>query len=82
MKEVKEHISFKMSDIEHKLSEEESLRRRLGKNQISYHSSNHHISREEYMKVPVVDDGDQVIFQGELLKLKPGIKFEHQNRWV
>ena len=38
---------------------------------------------EKYMSMSLLDPlNDPILFQGELMKLKPGVKFEFQNRWI
>mmetsp|Transcript_44578 Transcript_44578/g.32675 ORF Transcript_44578/g.32675 Transcript_44578/m.32675 type:complete len:143 (+) Transcript_44578:370-798(+) len=37
---------------------------------------------KKYLEVGLFDEEDPVIFQGELLKLKPGINFQYQPRWL
>ncbi|CDW78900.1 UNKNOWN [Stylonychia lemnae] len=41
------------------------------------------ISAFDYRKIEILNQKyDPILFQGELLKLKPGVKFEFQPRWI
>ena len=41
------------------------------------------LNDNKYLRIPLLDPNDDpIIFQGELLKLKPGVKFDFQPRWI
>ena len=36
----------------------------------------------DYRQIEILNPNDPILFQGEMLKLKPGVKFEFQGRWI